>query len=159
MFLIYSEECYTELHARMASECRCVCYATIFVVCNMRSCIRHNFVASLCDKIAWYIGHKQVYRPSDRRAETHDGRGFEISITVQQLAFFDPPCWCLPLVAASVNKWHMRNTILYDTIRDAILTCAQKPTWVSLIYRTEPTTKKCKTEKVKSNDGYAQKYQ
>ena len=27
-------------------------------------------------------------------------------------------------------------------IRDAILTCAQKPTWVSLIYHTEPTTKK-----------------
>jgi len=37
----------------------------------------------------------------------------------------------------------------YDTIRDAILTCDQKPTWVSLIYRTEPTTKKCKTEKLK----------
>ena len=27
------------------------------------------------------------------------------------------------------------------TIRDAILTCARKPTRVSLIYRTEPTTK------------------
>ena len=25
----------------------------------------------------------------------------------------------------------------YDTIRDAILTCAQKSTWVGLIYRTE----------------------
>ena len=36
------------------------------------------------------------------------------------------------------------------TIRDAILTCARKPTWVSLIYRMEPTTKKCKTEKLKS---------
>ena len=24
--------------------------------------------------------------------------------------------------------------------------CARKPTWVRLIYRTEPTTKKCKTE-------------
>ena len=33
----------------------------------------------------------------------------------------------------------------------------RKPTWVSLIYRTEPTTKKCKTEKLKSNDGYAEK--
>ena len=40
--------------------------------------------------------------------------------------------------------------IRYDTIRDAILTCARKPTRVSLIYRTEPTTKKCKTEKTKS---------
>ena len=42
------------------------------------------------------------------------------------------------------------TTIRYDTIRDAILTCARKPTWVSLIYRTETTTKKCKTEKRKS---------
>jgi len=42
------------------------------------------------------------------------------------------------------------DTILYDTIRDAILTCARNPTWVSLIYRTESTTKKCKTEKLKS---------
>ena len=37
-----------------------------------------------------------------------------------------------------------------DTIQDAILTCAWKPTWVSLIYRTEPTTKKWKTEELKS---------
>ena len=36
------------------------------------------------------------------------------------------------------------NNIRYDMIRDAILTCARKPTWVSLIYRTETTTKKCK---------------
>ena len=35
-------------------------------------------------------------------------------------------------------------------IQDAILTCVWKPTWVSLIYRTEPTTKKYKTEKLKS---------
>ena len=35
----------------------------------------------------------------------------------------------------------------YD--RDAILTCARKPTRVGLIYRTEPTTKNCKTEKLK----------
>jgi len=40
-----------------------------------------------------------------------------------------------------------KDTIRYDTIRDAILTCALKPTWVSLIYRTEPTTKKCKNRK------------
>ena len=37
--------------------------------------------------------------------------------------------------------------IRYDTIRDAILTCARKPTRVSLIYRTEPTTKKCRNRK------------
>jgi len=41
--------------------------------------------------------------------------------------------------------------IEYDTIRDAILTCAQKLARVSLICRTEPTTrKKWKTEKLKS---------
>jgi len=38
----------------------------------------------------------------------------------------------------------------YDTIRDTILTCAQKLTRVSLIYHTEPTTEKWKTEKLKS---------
>ena len=31
----------------------------------------------------------------------------------------------------------------YDTIQDAILTCARKPTRVGLMYRTEPTTKNC----------------
>jgi len=36
---------------------------------------------------------------------------------------------------------------LHDTIRDANFTCAQKPTCASLIYRTEPTTEKWKTEK------------
>jgi len=35
----------------------------------------------------------------------------------------------------------------YDTIRDAILTCARKPTLVGLIYRTETTTKNCKKKK------------
>ena len=34
------------------------------------------------------------------------------------------------------------DTIRYDTIRDAILTCAEKLTRGSLIYRTEPKTKK-----------------
>ena len=43
-----------------------------------------------------------------------------------------------------IQKNRSNDTIRYDTIRDAILTCARKPTWVSLIYRTEPTTKKCK---------------
>ena len=39
-----------------------------------------------------------------------------------------------------------RGISLYNTIRDAILTCAR----VSLIYCTGPTTKKCKTEKLKN---------
>jgi len=45
-------------------------------------------------------------------------------------------------------------SLRYDTIRDAILTCARKPTWIGLIYRTEPTTKNCKTEKLKSKSRY-----
>jgi len=48
------------------------------------------------------------------------------------------------------------HTIRYTT-RDAILPCDRKPTRVRLIYRTEQTTKKCKTEKLKSKNGYAQK--
>jgi len=43
-------------------------------------------------------------------------------------------------------------------MRDVVLTCAQKLTHVSLIYRTEPTSKKRKTEKVKSKkNGYVHK--
>jgi len=37
----------------------------------------------------------------------------------------------------------------YDTIREAILTRAQKLTRVSLIYRTQPKTKKWKKERTK----------
>jgi len=45
-----------------------------------------------------------------------------------------------------------RAVTAYDTIRDAILMCARKPTLVSLICRTGPTTKTCgKTEKLTSN--------
>ena len=44
------------------------------------------------------------------------------------------------------------RAIRYDTIRDAILTCARKPTSVSLIYCTEPTTKKYKNRKSKKTD-------
>jgi len=42
------------------------------------------------------------------------------------------------------------SDVSYDTIREAILTCAQRLTSVSLIYRTEPTTKQCEKEKLKS---------
>jgi len=58
-----------------------------------------------------------------------------------------------------VYQQHNRAvTIRYDTIRDAILTRARKPTRVSLTYRTEPTTKKCKNrKKLKVENRYAQK--
>jgi len=48
-----------------------------------------------------------------------------------------------------VNPALLSVTIRYDTIRDAILTCARKLTRVILIYRTEPTIKKCKNRKTK----------
>ena len=44
----------------------------------------------------------------------------------------------------------MKYEIRYDTTWDAILTSAGKPTWVSLIYRTEPTTKSVQNRKTKS---------
>jgi len=47
----------------------------------------------------------------------------------------------------SISKLRYQYQGGYDTIREAILKCAQKPTWVSLIYRTKTTTKKCQTEK------------
>ena len=40
----------------------------------------------------------------------------------------------------------------YDTIPDAILTCSQKLTWASLIYRTEQTTKRSETKSKKKTD-------
>jgi len=46
-----------------------------------------------------------------------------------------------------LSCWH-------DTIRDAILTCARKPTRVILICRTETTTKNCK-KKLKNKNRYA----
>jgi len=39
--------------------------------------------------------------------------------------------------------------------RDAILTCAQKLTQVSLMYHTEPKAKQWKKEKLKSKNGKA----
>jgi len=50
-------------------------------------------------------------------------------------------------VRRAAGRW---AELMYDTIRDAILTCARKPSWVSLIYRTETTTKKCKNRRTKS---------
>ena len=50
----------------------------------------------------------------------------------------------------NMDKWIL-CVVDVHTIRDAILTCARKPTWACLIYRTETTTKKCKTEKVQTD--------
>jgi len=62
--------------------------------------------------------------------------------------------WASPLTRNRrlvLSQHDVLNPPTDDTIRDAILTCARKPTWVGLIYRTEPTTKNCKNrEKTKS---------
>jgi len=52
----------------------------------------------------------------------------------------DSPHKALNTALEQPNKKY--DTIRYDTIPDGILTCARKPTRVSLIYRTEPTAKK-----------------
>jgi len=51
-------------------------------------------------------------------------------------------------------EYEVNTELVYDAIRDAILTCARKPTRVGLIYRTETTTKNCKTEKLKCKSRY-----
>jgi len=60
------------------------------------------------------------------------------------------------LSAVLTYRLLLRKLRAYDTIRDAILTCARKPkaNIVGLIYRTESTTKNCKTEKLKSKSRY-----
>jgi len=55
-------------------------------------------------------------------------------------AFLDYDCY------KTLTGNTMLDTIRYDTIRYAILTRNKKMTRVSLIYRTEPTTKNWKTE-------------
>ena len=72
-----------------------------------------------------------------------DYNGFQLRVSSPQIT-------CN--ISKGINRWLCQccDTIRYDTIRDVILTCARKPTWVSLIYRTEPTTKRCKTEKLKT---------
>jgi len=61
--------------------------------------------------------------------------------------------------AQSTVSTHWRQCVICsslrcDTIRDAILTCARKWTWVRLMYRSE---QQLKSVKQKSKNGYAQK--
>ena len=90
-------------------------------------------------------------------------RGFELGAEIEFLTHsiyagqYKAQCvvWTDELTGGIFDRVTMRRTIRYDTIRDAILTCDRKPTWVRLIYRTETTTEKWKTEKLKSKNGYA----
>ena len=86
-----------------------------------------------CDRQTAVVGYSENYHT-----------GISTTVIIQQHVSI---IWYI----ASHNIYvHATRTITYDTIRDAILTCARKPTWISLIYRTQPTTKKCKNRKTKS---------
>jgi len=52
-------------------------------------------------------------------------------------------------VTSLTTTIYWNEMLRYDKIPDAILTCCQKLTWVILIYRTEPTTKKVENRKTK----------
>jgi len=75
------------------------------------------------------------------------------AVSVETVRNAEPMFVELPLISPATGEWPSRSPkIRYDTIRDAILTCAWKPTWIGLIYHTEMTTKNCKTEKLKSKN-------
>ena len=57
------------------------------------------------------------------------------------------PAWCHIILVYISSFW--TSWLGYDATRDAVLTCAQKLTRVSLIYRTEPTIKSGKQKKSK----------
>jgi len=60
-------------------------------------------------------------------------------------------CMHLGVFQEILSFWTQFILQPYDTIRDTIRALDRKPTWVSLIYRTKPTTKKCKNRKTKSS--------
>ena len=81
-------------------------------------------------------------------------RSRQITMPAPHRCFLQAGCpSCRPTNSVKAH-WRLH----YDKIWKAILTCAQKPTYVSLIYHTEPTTKKWKEEKLKVKNGYAHKF-
>ena len=80
-------------------------------------------------------------------AESASEKVFKIG---EYLAKLQARAWLSHALREPGQHTAKRLLSLRDTIRDAILTCARKPTWVSWIYRTEPTTEKCRTEKLKT---------
>ena len=88
-------------------------------------------------------------------AEDLDIIGLTIAVKIKTAVFYRQPQSVLQFLQPRKFAFSVNTTIFdvfikrYDTILDAILTCARKPTWIGLIYRTETTTKNCKTEKLK----------
>ena len=116
-------------------RCYFLCFVWVKIGYNLRTVVKLNIISNALNIYATYAKNTQFHwYPrftlfSRQNLETSD-----ISY-----AFLTPNC------------------CKYNTIQDAILMCTRKLTWISLIYRTETTTKKCKREKLKSKNGYAQK--
>ena len=96
-----------------------------------------NGIRVFCHWIYFHLRSKIFYGPfTGAIAPIRHWLGFKS----EQVAY------TLTISGCPVDKF-ASSVLRYDTIRDAILTCARKPTWIGLIYRTETTTKNCKTEK------------
>jgi len=85
-------------------------------------------------------------RQSQTTDSAHGVATWEVTLSTRKVV----PCVRWPASGITVQfiarpKAACELCFSYDTIRDAILTCARKPTWVSLTYRTETTTKKWKS--------------
>ena len=111
--------------------------------------IRNRFASE------WLSGHTDA--PDRLLYESHQWRGVVDEKWTSQLPRARPR-WIPPLSAMRFRLRSRRTrrlfacsqaTIRYDTIRDDILTCARKLTRVSLIHRTEPTSKNGKNRKTK----------
>ena len=102
--------------------------------CQVAGAIFFYSVTQIPARSELVVGYARQYARRLQRTATLAGR----KTSTNQLS-----------VATIFISLKTHTSIRYDTIRDAILTCARKPTWVSFIYRTEPTTKKCKNRKTK----------
>jgi len=95
----------------------------------------------LC-KLQFILGNENLYSGDSHFVYIYFTQSSEDSLFITNV--------CLILIfVVEQGEQLLQCWLLLCTIRDAILTCAWKPTWVGLIYHTETTTKNCKTEKLK----------
>ena len=122
-------------------------------ICRMWSnCVSGLWIHRLNNSTAWLTGAKNYTKKPGMYISEHQNATvyYFLNYSVK-----NEPIWTIFGTQNHENTWKVSYfafvyLIRYDTIRHAILTWARKPTWVSLIYRTEPTTKMCKTEKLKT---------
>ena len=117
------------------------------LLCSTRSTVLGTSVA-LTRRALWRLGAHAINNNNNNSTITSSSSSSSSRICAWRNAAPAAP----PAVVTA--QWRSQRC---DTMWDAILTCARKPTWITLIYRTETTTKNCKTEKLKSKNGYAQK--